>query len=445
MGEAIREKKINKFCLYLYAFLVLYNPSFFKNSNAYLDYSLTFIYWIIGLFALKPEKETGNSNKSIIIRFGVIGMLFFCMRTLFAGTSLFDVINLRIIQSASVIVSMLSMCNLALYFRKKGLTKEEQISFILNVCMIQFAFVLIMIISPDFRMKVLNVIYITNKRDFSFTIAKRVYGIMSNYTYAGSVFHGFMAFVALYTGFRTNNSKYYFYIPFLLITIFLNGRIGLIVFLASTSIFLFYNLVTGNHYNRLVKIIMLLILLVIAALLLLPVLWPNTYRFFLNGFFEMFSFAQTGVASEVGSSDIDDLFGQFNTNFNIKSLLIGNGHRIQTPGDIPNGVEFTGVCSDMGLLNDMYMGGIIYMLLLRIPLFKIITKSKSDAIEGAFNIVLIVILIIASLKGEVYRSTIIVGSLVYVKYALDTNAEKSNSSTGTATDKPFHDISARAI
>ena len=429
-------KKHIKFWLYIYAFLIIYNPQFFKNYNSYLNYSLSFIYWILGVFILNSSKIKTkifierDFNKKLITNFGVLAMVFFCLRTVVSGTSIFDFFSLRIVQSLSFIVCVLSFCNLSNYIERNGLSKGEQIDFILKVSMIQFFFVLLMILFPSFRMKILNYIYITSKRNFTFTIAKRVYGVMNNYTFSGSVFHGILAFIALYWGYTTNQNKYYIYIPFLLIMIFLNGRIGLIIFILAIFIFLLYNLIRLHNINRILKLLFFLAIICGIAITVLPVIWPYTYSFFVNGFYEIFSFAQTGVASSEYANDVDDLYGQLIADFNLKTFFIGNGHKIQNAADIPNGVFFTKLYSDMGFLNDMYMGGVLYMFLLRYPIIRIIFNDNKDNYNSSnliFNIVLVLILIVSNLKGEVYRSPIIVGAIVYIKYAVNSmNFNKDN-------------------
>lgn len=420
--------------LYFYAFLVIYNPSFFKNVNGYFDYSLAFIYWLIGVVYLKSTKKKSftkiylqkNDITYYIFVYGIIAMLLFFIRSIIAGTSITDLVHLRIVQSIYVIIIIFSINNIVLHFKSLGVTGEEQVLFLLNVCMIQFVFVIIMVLFPQIRMSILNVIYITDKRDFTFTLAKRVYGIMSNYTFSGSIFHGMMAFVALCFGYY-KNKKFYKYIPFLLLMVFLNARIGFIIFLEGTIVFIGYNLLFGNNIGKISKLLMSMTIIGALACIILPIFWPDTFRFFASGFSEMFSYAKTGVASEIESrSDIDKLSKQFMTNINLKTFLFGNGYRIQNPGDIPQGVSFNGVWSDMGLLNDMYMGGIVYMFLLCSPFYRLFIKYKSSQMEGIINIAFIAFLITACIKGELYRSPILLGTMVYLKQSLQEKEVKDD-------------------
>ena len=79
------------------------------------------------------------------------------------------------------------------------------------------------------------------------------------------------------------------------------------------------------------------------------------------------------------TGNIQILSENFKDDINFKSLLIGNGYRIQNREDIPNNIEFNLSYSDMGYLNDMYMGGLPYMVMLYLPLIILIfTYNKNE-------------------------------------------------------------------
>ena len=406
--------------VYIYAFLIVYNPGFF--TNEYLNYALPFGYWLIGLLFLNT-----NPNKLVIkifnnryinsyIIFGLLAILFFVFRALFARVSFSDLTHLRIVQSLSVLFSLLSFYYLERYLDHHSFTAIDKTQLLLNVCLIQFVFVLIMVLSPQFRMAVLERFYLKPNVNYSFTIAKRVYGLMSNYTFAGSVFHGIMAFMALYLG-SFANRKFFAYVPVILLIVFLNSRIGLIVFIVATVFYFLYNLIFKNTLNRTLRITLIVSLILLVAFSLLPVIWPNTFNFFVNGFLDLFNYAATGVASNERISDIDLLANQLKTDFNYQTLLLGNGYRIQNSGDIPAGLIFKGLYSDIGFLNDMYMGGIIYMSLLYYPFIEMLIKTSFKDVELKW--IFLVVAFLSNFKGEVFRAPIIIGTIIYLTISFD--------------------------
>ena len=420
-----------KISMYIYAFLIIYTPNFF--NNAYVNYALPFLYWLIGFFLVKGDKNAVVYKKNMhsILTFGVLSTVLFAFRALIAGVSFGDIRNLRIIQSISMIVSVFSFYYIERILDSKGFKSQDKMRFILNVCMIQFVIVLIMVAFPDFRMKMLEIFYLDGRKDLSFTISRRVYGIMSNYTFAGSVFHGMMAFFALHFGIH-NDSRFFLYIPCMLLIVFLNGRIGLIVFLISTLTYLFSNLLFRRNVEKTVKVTVLLTVFAVLSLAILPIIWPSTFSFFRNGFLDVINYMKTGVAATDRISDVDLLSSQFKSDFNIKTLLLGAGHRIQNGGDVPKGISFNGLYSDIGFLNDMYMGGLVYMFLLYTPYVRFINfKHKNIEI---LSVIMLVILFVSNMKGEVFRSSIILGMFVYVKSLLGNTIGDDNDGKGFSSN-----------
>lgn len=405
--------------IYIYTFLVVYTPNFF--NNAYLNYALPFCYWLFGYFFIKPKKESeGAVNQAMqrILICGLLGTLFFSFRAVVAGVYILDIKNLRIIQSLSVLLSVFSFYYVERFLASKGASSEDRMKFLLNVCMIQFVIVCIMIALPDFRMKMLEIFYLDDNKDLSFTIKKRVYGIMMNYTFSGSVFHGAMAFLALLFGINSDK-RFYFYIPCMLLIVFLNGRIGLFVFIISATILVLSNFIFNRNLRKTIKIAIILGAFTILSLSILPLLWPSTFDFFKNGFVEIVNYLKNGTAATDRVSDVDVLSTQLKSDLNIETFLLGAGHRIQNSGDIPYGVGFYNMYSDIGFLNDMYMGGVIYMLLLYIPYLKLVMTDKKNSYIGY---ICLFILIVSNLKGEVFRSSIILGMLVYSISVLNNKA-----------------------
>jgi hypothetical protein len=205
------------------------------------------------------------------------------------------------------------------------------------------------------------------------------------------------------------------YIPILLLIVFLNARIGLIVFITNTVMFLIY-IIYKKRLSIFLNIIIKLLFLYLASVLLLPRLFPDTYRFFNNGFKEINSYLTTGVARKGDNySDIDRLSNQAKNNININSFIFGKGYRVKNLNAIPRGIKYNGSFSDMGFINDMYMGGIVYMLLLYYPFLNIALSKNIISINKEFNYFLIVTMLICNLKGELFRSPMIIGIIILTK------------------------------
>ena len=98
----------------------------------------------------------------------------------------------------------------------------------------------------------------------------------------------------------------------------------------------------------------------------------DTYNFLISGIEDVANF----IFYNEKNGNIETLLENFSDNINVTTFVYGNGHKIQNSGDIPNNIIFfEGVYSDMGYLNDIYMGGILYMLLLYIPIMYFLLKK----------------------------------------------------------------------
>lgn len=409
---------MKKILLYLLTFLIIYTPTFF--SNNIVNYMLPFIYFIFTFFLTYniPKKGKFSNVFRRVIFFLFLGAIYFFIRTLIAGTDLTDFFHLRIIQSLQFIVLLISMYNISIYLSAIGYNDEQKIEFLLKVCMIQFLFVAIMILFPNVRTNLLNHFYQNGKGNI-FTISKRVYGIMSNYTFAGAIFHGVMAVIAYVYG-LTKNNKYLLYIPELLIIVLLNGRTGL--FICGIGIFISTIILVDK--KSFFKIFKYFIIVIIASMLLfqlLKIIFPSTHIFIRNGFNDVVNILFNGEKT----GNIQILSENFKDDINFKSLLIGNGYRIQNREDIPNNIEFNLSYSDMGYLNDMYMGGLPYMVMLYLPLIILIfTYNKNNKKEFALSMFLFFVLIFCNLKGEIFRSSMLVSEIIFIKSLIQESKEK---------------------
>lgn len=427
----IKKDKILKILLMMYTFVVIYTPNFF--SNAYINYMLPFVYMFVGLFFLKPIKKNHKINGvfyllAILIAFWILAALYFLIRALIAGVEVTDIINLRLVQSASIIVTIISISKIEHQLTVWGMNPKEKLVFILNVAMIQAFFVIIMILNPSLRSNLLAHFYQYGNGN-EFTMAKRVYGIMSNYTYATPIFHGILATLSLIYGI-TYNKKMFIYIPFLILMIALNGRTGMLVFILGVFISILYFTLRNKYMKKAIIGFVVLLILLGISLTIIKLYKIETYNFLISGIEDVIKY----ILYDEKEGNVAILSNNFSDNINIMTFLYGNGHKIQNKGDIPDTIEFEGEYSDMGYLNDMYMAGIVYMLLLYVPLTYFILKNvntvklsnEEKCINDILKIFLILVIIFCNIKGEVFRASIIIAGVIFAKLIILDKRENVN-------------------
>ena len=101
-------------------------------------------------------------------------------------------------------------------------------------------------------------------------------------------------------------------------------------------------------------------------------------------------------------------------------LLFGTGSRVF--GNLTQGV----VSSDIGFVNDIFMGGIIYIFILYGAYYMLIASSISKK-QNLLKIILVIALLVANWKGELFKnSTIIIGLFFILLIEMLPNEKNEN-------------------
>ena len=413
-------KIINKFFLYVYAFLAFYIPTFFNNS--YLNYSIPFILLIIGMATVLFHKGQSLryffNKKNVILLFIliIVSSIYFAIRSLLAGTEFLELDKLRIVQNFMMLCSFVCIFIIILKLEQFGYNKEQKISFILNVALIQSFICILMLIFPILKETIVHQILLNGEGNV-YTIAKRMYGITMDYTFATPVFHALLAIIALTYGLY-KNKKYYLYIPFLLLAIILNGRTGLFVFCAGAVLVFMYYLVDTKKVVKVLSIITVFILIVLFVFGVLKIVKNDTYLFFIDGINDMLLFLFEGEKE----GNINYLSTRWEEGIKNVNVIFGEGYRVYTDDVKPEYAKDNHFNTDIGYINDLYMGGIIYILLLysSIVIFVCMgTKYEKDKkINRLIYFSLLLMIFICNIKGEIFRSTIVLNLVIYIKLVL---------------------------
>lgn len=413
-------KKISKILLYVYAFLVFYTPNFF--NNGYLNYSIPFILMLCGGMTILFHKGLGFKSilnkKNVFILFVLffISSIYFLIRSLLAGTEFYELDKLRIVQNFMMLCSFVCVFVIIIKLEQLNYNREQKISFILNVAWMQSFTCILMLVFPSLKEIIVHQLLLDGEGN-AFTIAKRMYGITMNYTFATPVFHAILATIALIYGLY-KNKKYYFYIPFLLLSIILNGRTGLLVFaLGAVLVFLFY-LIDTKKIIKVLSIAIIFIFIVLVVFGILKFVKYDTYLFFIDGINDMSQFLFEGEKE----GNIDYLSTGWKDGIKNVNIIFGEGYRIYIDSVIPESIDNEGFNTDMGYMNDLYMGGILYMLFLysSIIIFVCmgINKEKDRRINKLIYFIMLLMIFICNIKGEIFRSTIILDLVVFIKLIL---------------------------
>lgn len=391
MKKATSSSVLAKIIILLLTFWGLYTPianligSFSTSlSFVFLDI-LLLLYLIMSKIAVIKVLQDIKLVGLLIAIF--IASLYVAFRSGLSGN------ESRIFQNLQIEVQIIYFFELLLvmYYRFKYSKYDIMLSF-LNVVMIQGVIAILMLLLPTFHNVALHLYYAGNTENL-FISAKRIYGLSSEYTFTTPIVNGIFGTIAVF--FSLKKSKLYLlYLPIILLLVLLNGRTGLIVFAVGSIIILIKN---SENIINLVVLLVFGSLGIYLTFYLLRMFSPDTY-IWINSFFSdtsnLINGNATGNYTQLGMQIPHD------------NLLFGYGFRIYDLNTIVSNITIF-QRSDIGYANDLFLGGIIYILLLYIPIliYVFFSTMNDKGFKGTgLSLLLVIALLIADYKGETMRN-----------------------------------------
>ena len=391
------KKKNIGILLYLYIFFIVYTPVFNENIifNNYITIPLLAIVMLIP-YIIKRDNSIFKmiSNKKIMSFFFIIFISsIYYLIIYYYNTNSFSILDSRIVQNNIIIFYSVHICIILEKLKRKGYEANKLINILIKLGAIQGIICIIMAIFPNIREIALNLYYL-GKEENIFISGVRIYGISLDYTFATPIYHGLIGGFA-FSKFLNGEKKNIFYSLLILLAIFVNGRTGVIIYVLTIAISSLLKIVEGKKILKILKRITLIIILFLLLIQSLKIFIPNTYNFI-----KTFANDTTNlIFGEEKTGNYDILSNTFYLPDNNK-ILFGQGIRVYgEEGTINNYTP-----SDIGYVNDLFMGGIIYCILIYTAYIYFISSSKNKIITASF----IMALVISNYKGEIFRAPIII-------------------------------------
>nr|WP_231103691.1 polysaccharide polymerase [Lactiplantibacillus pentosus] len=346
-----------------------------------------------------------------------LSIVYFAFRALLAAN------DPRIIQNTAIIINVVALVLWLEVLRKYfQMTADQVLGWLLWLVVIQCLFALTMLASSGLRAAILARTaagIIENQ----FVYGERLYGISSDYTFFTPIYHSIIGLIAIYLGMNVNK-KYYWFLPFCVLIIVLNGRTGLVTLVFGFVLMLIKRMATS--FQGLMQgtvIIATSIGFVILGLSFLQVIQPGTYTWIVSGFEDTLALVFEGN-KQGNYEQLTDSFLLFPTG--VWSWLFGYGVRVY--GGNASNIWFG--TSDIGYINDLFMGGLVYMGILysTIVAHLISCQRKVEVKVGGsmLFVAFFVVLIIANYKGEVARSGIVLAAIIFMCYLFSTEPQSED-------------------
>lgn len=415
---------LKKIFIYLYIFFIFYMPrisDLFIGLNievfSVLLLLIMFIPWII-ICKNKSSLLRVNKNIFILIIGIVLSAFYFAIRAALSSY------NIRIMQNLFIIVQIIHVLIIIDFMKYIGYTKDYMICILLNLALFQSFIAIIMLLFPTTKNIALSLYYL-GKEENMFISRMRVYGISGDYTFFTPIYHGILASIAFfYSIFK--DRRYFLYLPFIILIISLNGRFGLLIFFISLIIITLNYISKGKVLFKIIKKSILILIITIGAMLLLKIISPYTYEWIMGGIKDTINLIlyneKTGNYVALADKHLSFPKGI--------GFIFGEGYRLF--GGQAKNMGYNS--SDIGYVNDIFMGGIIYIFILYGTILRFLSrkckasyfKNKND--YNLYKIIckyLIIALLISNYKGESMRGGLILLSTIYIKLVLSINYQKN--------------------
>lgn len=222
----------------------------------------------------------------------------------------------------------------------------------------------------------------------------RLFGYSDALTYGTPVLQSFLGIISIFMALEYNK-KYFYYTPFLIFSSIINARTSFVVLAIGAIILIF----TFSNYfkDHIFKFLLFSIFLYLVVTLFINI--------FSKFFPEILNWLILGINDFIGlfSGDVDEGYFSYlldKNNYPLpNNLIFGEGRRT---------FENFSTATDIGYINDLWLGGIVYSLFIYgITAYNsiIIYKNKSDKFYSFFSFFYILTQIFINFKGVAFGIT----------------------------------------
>lgn len=392
---------LKKIALILFVFMILYYPPFFTIKGLRI---LTLISWILLLININGLSKSINLTEIIKV---IFAGLFVILYIVFIGLLHQNDIIPSIAGFIYCYIAILPASILVAYTLKSmQYDIYDFVTIILKSGMLQSIVSLSSLLIPTVKSILITGMlkgHVFQETTYTHALTLRMFGYSTGLTYGMPIVQTFLAMAALYLAFE-KKLGYMLYIPFLLASAFINSRTSAIVAMVCLSVLLIIRKrkITSKVLFRRIIIVVGIIAIIILLPRIISLVSPETYKWVQTGYNEIFRFVKGDTSS-----------GYFNYLVDIKrwevpknlSLLFGTGIRIMSGNNQYN------IQSDIGYINDLWLGGIFLTIctyffwirkIIKIKDFSVNKNKDVQAFIRYIWITFLIVYIVINIKGYAF-------------------------------------------
>lgn len=395
--------------LYIYIFYVVYTPIF--GSGVIFDKYI--VLSILALIMLLPYLLRQDQSILKILGHRNVILLMFVVFSLSLYSIFIQTINnipinsiadLRIVQNNLINILIIHAAIIIDKMRKFGYTRAQGFEILLKFGALQGILCIFGLLLPAVK-DVFIGLYQAGGGFNQFVIDTRIFGISSDYTFGTPIYHGLIAGLAVYFALKDRIRRYYLYVPFILLVTFLNGRTGILVFLVTAAASIFYIYAKRSRLINAFIAFGVVIALLVGLLAGVARFAPNAYNF-IDSFIED---TKNLLEKHELTGNYEVLYETSKIMPKNEKLLFGEGYRIYDA----QGAQRAGGRSDVGYINDLFIGGIFYIIVLYSATFSFMMHHERK--EAFIFLLIIFVILIVNIKGEIFRSAVFMFMVAYIK------------------------------
>ena len=384
----------------VFTFLLIYYPPILGINSIILT---GIVSWSIIFLNYKSIVKYMNINKIFSLYLFFVGIY----------TYLFFVIELNNAPKASInfiyylLFFIFPGCLiLTLFFKKCKFDVNEVLSFLVHVGLIQAFLAIASFLIPNVQMYFVDSLLNYGFNDvFAQLIENRMFGYSSNLTYATPVVQSILTIFAVYLG-TAYKTRYYFFAIFLAFSGIINARTSIIILSMGLLLMFVFSSFNKNSILRKILSIVLLASSILIFLLVFSRMEGSTKDWIDQGLLEITNFFK---GEDVGYFTYMTNKQRYLLPEN-SGLIFGEGIRVM------GGYNKIGYFSDIGFINDIWLGGLVYLLLIYGFYFHLLFEIFKGKVTNKFiSLFFFGIFIVANIKGFVFITNDII-TVFYILY-----------------------------
>lgn len=420
------KKVIKKLFLVIFLFMLVYYPPIIQFNILHIIGIISWIY-----IMLNNKKIAKNISIPKVVNIYIIivtFIIYLAIVAIYNEQPVGDAIKSFLFWGFDVVPGCIVVSYI---FIKSKFDNLNLINLLLLVSLVQAMLTIMTYLIPEFQTIFINqmINYGFNEERLLYLSSFRWYGIATNLGFTTSIVQAFFSVIALYLSINLN-WKYFLIVPILLFSAVVNSRNSILVFtigLVLIILDMFFSKKKLKTFIRFLVLITLMIVIFIILMTALKVFSLRTYEWLIEGIKGLFLLLLGG--SNNSSTNYFSYFTE-KTQYTLPNKLI---NIILGTGEYANGNNNQNFATDIGYVNDIWLGGVLYAVAMYIISFHIVKKIYNNSINNTklikfISLFSLLLLFIQNIKGYIFSindfTTIVFLFYIYLYVFKNVNIEK---------------------